>query len=211
MSTTSCLGGNSSCDNRRELVPECGGSNLSTIIGMQDLAAEKGGLCLSDNYVDALTKLRWQCSKNHIWEATPETIINGSWCPECARARRYTIEGMAELAAEQGGFAYRRNMLTRPLNSNGNVPRVMCGKRRLVLSSRGVGVRNVLGPYVYQSQKCNKWPKKGVVSVYLINMLICRQKLNGNAQRATFGKQQSAILRREVGARSVLNLELHRR
>ena len=69
---------------------------------MQDLAAEKGGLCLSDNYVDALTKLRWQCSKNHIWEATPETIINGSWCPECARARRYTIEGMAELAAEQG-------------------------------------------------------------------------------------------------------------
>ena len=32
---------------------------------------------------------------------------------------------MAELAAEQGGFAYRRNMLTRPLNSNGNVPRVM--------------------------------------------------------------------------------------
>ena len=84
--------------------PECGGSNLSTIIGMQDLAAEKGGLCLSDNYVDALTKLRWQCSKNHIWEATPEAIINGSWCPECARARRYTIEGMAELAAEQGGL-----------------------------------------------------------------------------------------------------------
>ncbi|GIS50931.1 MAG: hypothetical protein Ct9H90mP25_3650 [Gammaproteobacteria bacterium] len=36
-------------------------------------------------------------------------------------------------------------------------------------------------------------------------------KVKWQWQRATFGKQQSAILRREVGARSVLNLELHRR
>ena len=84
--------------------PECNGSMLSTIEGMQELAAEKGGLCLSDRYVNASTKLKWQCSKNHIWEETPESIMSGSWCPECARARRYTIEGMMELAAEQGGL-----------------------------------------------------------------------------------------------------------
>ena len=84
--------------------PECNGSMLSTIDGMQELASEKGGLCLSDRYVNSSTKLKWQCSKNHTWEETPESIISGSWCPECARARRYTIEGMVELAAEQGGL-----------------------------------------------------------------------------------------------------------
>jgi len=84
--------------------PECNGSALATIEGMHELAAEKGGLCLSDRYVNSSTKLKWQCSKNHTWEETPESIISGSWCPECARARRYTIEGMVELAAEQGGL-----------------------------------------------------------------------------------------------------------
>ena len=31
---------------------------------MQWIAEQRGGKCLSDNYVNDLTKLKWQCSKS---------------------------------------------------------------------------------------------------------------------------------------------------
>ena len=83
--------------------PECEGPRRSSIEGMHELAAERGGFCLSTKYVNSLTKLKWECAKRHTWEETPDAIIQGSWCPECARAKRLTIEGMHELAAERGG------------------------------------------------------------------------------------------------------------
>lgn len=77
-----------------------------TIKDMQDLAAKKGGVCLSDEYVKAKTKLTWECSAKHIWQATPDSIRRGSWCPHCAwkgKNRKYSIEDMKKLAAQKGG------------------------------------------------------------------------------------------------------------
>ena len=56
---------------------------------MQAVAKERGGECLSREYVNSTTKLKWQCAEGHTWMATPGDVKNsGSWCPECARKSR---------------------------------------------------------------------------------------------------------------------------
>jgi hypothetical protein len=51
---------------------------------MRELAASRGGLCLSDAYEGQHKRLRWQCKMGHSWMATPASVqYGGSWCPEC--------------------------------------------------------------------------------------------------------------------------------
>jgi len=55
-----------------------------TIRDMQEIALSRGGRCLSTEYVDIKTKLRWKCSFGHEWEASARLLKAGHWCPECA-------------------------------------------------------------------------------------------------------------------------------
>ncbi len=51
---------------------------------LRAIAAERGGLCLSDTYVDNRTKLTWQCENGHVWKAPPTNIKSaGHWCRQC--------------------------------------------------------------------------------------------------------------------------------
>ena len=34
---------------------------------MQELAKARGGKYLSDRYIDAKTKMKWQCKEGHVW------------------------------------------------------------------------------------------------------------------------------------------------
>lgn len=70
---------------------------------MQAMAAEKGGKCLSVRYGANGSKLEWQCAEGHAWQATPNTIQQGKWCPKCAGVMRRTIEEMRAVAASHGG------------------------------------------------------------------------------------------------------------
>ena len=54
---------------------------------MRKLAESKGGKCLSSDYVSIKSKLLWQCSQGHKWEAVPATVKIGHWCPSCAQMR----------------------------------------------------------------------------------------------------------------------------
>ena len=74
--------------------PECGRKrrnekNRSTIEEMQELAKKKEGKCLSTIYIDAHTPLRWQCRLDHEWNAVPNSIQQGRWCPVCANKQRW--------------------------------------------------------------------------------------------------------------------------
>lgn len=56
---------------------------------MQQIARERGGKCLSDSYVNSMTKLLWECSEGHLWEARPGDVKNGkTWCPECHKNKK---------------------------------------------------------------------------------------------------------------------------
>ncbi|WP_426158884.1 zinc-ribbon domain-containing protein [Pseudomonas sp. TSRC2-2] len=59
-------------------------SMRSNIKNMRIMAQARGGKCLSEDYVDASTKLQWQCSVGHTWRAIPHSITQGRWCPECS-------------------------------------------------------------------------------------------------------------------------------
>ena len=60
-----------------------GDRTRGTIEQMKELAIKRGGKCLSDNYINALTPIQWQCGKEHTWYANPGSISSGSWCPRC--------------------------------------------------------------------------------------------------------------------------------
>jgi hypothetical protein len=75
---------------------------------MRELAAKRGGECLSYHYVNKEAKLRWRCELGHIWIASAGKIRQGQWCPKCgvekgASKRRLSISEMCEIAALRGG------------------------------------------------------------------------------------------------------------
>jgi hypothetical protein len=54
-----------------------------TIEEMHQIADECGGRCLSRIYINNRTKLMWECSEGHTWEAAPSDVKKGTWCPKC--------------------------------------------------------------------------------------------------------------------------------
>lgn len=74
--------------NQKQWCPYCAGKARLTIELMRGIATSRGGMCLSEIYVNSGTKLLWRCSHGHKWLATPDNIKNrGTWCPVCARSR----------------------------------------------------------------------------------------------------------------------------
>lgn len=59
------------------------------LIELLEVAEGQGGACLSEAYENAKTPLRWRCAVGHEWEAIPSNVRHYSWCPRCAKARRY--------------------------------------------------------------------------------------------------------------------------
>lgn len=51
---------------------------------MRTIASERGGQCISTEYVNSSTRLEWECHIGHRWFAAPNTIRNGHWCQRCA-------------------------------------------------------------------------------------------------------------------------------
>lgn len=68
--------------------PECAGNRKLEIALFHRLAANKGGLCLSDEYTNKNTALAFECSVGHRWNAPERDIKRGSWCSICARTNR---------------------------------------------------------------------------------------------------------------------------
>lgn len=88
--------------------PQCAANIRLNIKEMHSLAEKNNGKCLSTEYVNCKTKLKWQCSNEHIWLALPINVKRGSWCDICARLAnanklRGNIDELHEIAKERGG------------------------------------------------------------------------------------------------------------
>jgi len=68
---------------------------------MQVIARERGGECLSTEYVTGPRGMRWRCAAGHEWSTSTQVIHRGGWCPTCAI--RPNLEDMQALAAQHGG------------------------------------------------------------------------------------------------------------
>ncbi len=69
----------------------------------KQFAESKGGKCLSTEYKNNNTQMKWQCSEGHQWGARFNNIQNGHWCPECVGQKRLTIEQCRDFAVSKGG------------------------------------------------------------------------------------------------------------
>lgn len=70
--------------NRGDWCRICNGSAPHELQDIIKLAESRGGECLSENYKNDMTKVLWKCSEGHTWEATPNNIKRGKWCPTCS-------------------------------------------------------------------------------------------------------------------------------
>lgn len=63
------------------------------------IAIEKNGKCLSTEYIDNKTKMRWQCGTcENTWESKFSHIKSGHWCPACGGSKNLTIEDCRKIA-----------------------------------------------------------------------------------------------------------------
>lgn len=78
---------------------------------MKMLAKKYNGECLSSEYIDAITKLKWRCEKGHIWEAVPSSVKRGHWCIVCAGKKKLSINDMRNLAQKYEGECLSRTYI----------------------------------------------------------------------------------------------------
>jgi thiol-disulfide isomerase/thioredoxin len=88
--------------NSESWCPFCAKNARPSIESIRAAAAEKGGKCLSLEYINHTTKLNFECAKGHRWWTIPGVILRGHWCGECA-STMLTLEGMQEIAKKYGG------------------------------------------------------------------------------------------------------------
>ena len=97
----------------------------SSIKDMQSLAIEHGGKCLSTEYNNAHSKLKWQCQFGHTWVATPDAIRVGHWCHVCrGGVKKNSINDMRSLASKRGG-----KCLSTEYQNNSKTLRWQCSKK----------------------------------------------------------------------------------
>ena len=77
---------------------------MEPLAEMKIIAKQRGGRCLSEQYINSKEKLLWVCSKGHQWDSTPCSIkIRQSLCPHCAGTQPLGMDAMHVLARERGG------------------------------------------------------------------------------------------------------------
>lgn len=86
-----------------EWCPYCAGLVKHTLEDCINFALNKNGKCLSDEYTNNHTKMKWECEKGHIWITTFGSVNDGSWCPFCIGQIKHTIEECKEFAILKGG------------------------------------------------------------------------------------------------------------
>jgi len=90
---------------------------------MREMAADRGGACLSATYHGIYDRLRWRCARGHTWTTAANNVRRGGWCPVCAHSARGTVEGMRLLAIQRGG-----RCLTRTWNDHRQPLLFQCGR-----------------------------------------------------------------------------------
>jgi ribosomal protein L32 len=50
---------------------------------LQDIAQQRGGACLSTEYINARAKYEFKCAADHTWWTHGYAVLGGSWCRQC--------------------------------------------------------------------------------------------------------------------------------
>ena len=94
-----------------------------TITDLRFTANEKLGKCLSSEYSGVKAHYDWECEHGHTWSATADSILRGSWCPNCAGQKKITIDDMREICQKKGG-----EFLSEKYINQHTIYKVKCGE-----------------------------------------------------------------------------------
>ncbi|CAG8538737.1 17145_t:CDS:2 [Cetraspora pellucida] len=91
--------------------PHCAGNIRLTLKEAIIIAEDRGGKCLSNQYINIITPLLWQCNKSHIWYASLGNIKNrNTWCPQCAKCGfKLNLGELQKTAYLRGGKCLSKN------------------------------------------------------------------------------------------------------
>jgi hypothetical protein len=66
-----------------------GSGRRRSLAEIQELAASKGGKCLSNSYENNQRPVKWECGFGHQWSASAHQVQHqGTWCPDCAPTKK---------------------------------------------------------------------------------------------------------------------------
>lgn len=92
---------------------KCTGTSNHTIAVLQEKAEQLNGICLSTEYHGNRGKHLFQCENGHVWLATANKALSGSWCHICGGNKPIGIIRIHEFAKRMGGVcrsdAYKNN------------------------------------------------------------------------------------------------------
>jgi hypothetical protein len=86
--------------------PVCARNQRLDLSQFRDLAASRGGECLSHTYMNERTPLQWRCAIGHKWKAAPGKVKRGSWCPRCASLHRRSQWQIRPTATAKDGHMF---------------------------------------------------------------------------------------------------------
>jgi len=118
--------------------PKCANNQRHTIEDMQQLAFKHGGKCISEEYVNYKSILKWQCSFGHTWMARPDNIGKGYWCPVCLPRKggsrsKLDISVFQKIAGEKGG-----KLLSLTYSGTGNPHQWQCKEGHIWMTTPGI-------------------------------------------------------------------------
>lgn len=73
-----------------------------TLKDVKNLAQIRGGKCLSTEYINNWTPLKWMCKQGHTWDRPYDAVQQGAWCGQCVKNDKY-LELVNEIAISKGG------------------------------------------------------------------------------------------------------------
>ncbi len=78
---------------------------------LKEVASSRGGRLVSKRYRNARASLWWRCAIGHEWDAAPDGVKHGHWCPKCAGSYPLTLRQMQKAARVFGGKCLSKRYL----------------------------------------------------------------------------------------------------
>jgi len=64
--------------------PYCANRAQKSFEELNNVAKQRGGRLISKEIKNNKFKLSWECKYLHLWDATPNAVLRGQWCPTCS-------------------------------------------------------------------------------------------------------------------------------
>lgn len=83
---------------------------------LHNYAIERGGKCLSSEFINRKTRVKFECSQGHQWEVLPTIIMyEKTWCKKCAGLAPLTLDDIKQWAIKRGGECLSSEYLGREI------------------------------------------------------------------------------------------------